>query len=430
MKKAFSLLPFLVFLITFVTLNFMYPNVATYIKDDFPIFAAFIAIIIAFFTFQPKTPLNNKINVFVQGAAQPLIIHMCFIFLMSTVFMHVLDKIGGVQSIVNMSLLMISSSYILPGMFIITSLFSFVIGSSMGTIAACMPIAHAIASTLTIHPALMAGTVVCGSMFGDNLSILSDTTIAAVQITGCNMKEKLKENFSFVLPASLISIIILYYFNQQIAHSTLPISSAITNTDLIKVLPYASIFMLALYGLDILIVLSLGTILATGVGLYLNSFTFIETTTFIFNGFYQSKGMVAVFILILFLAGLSKIVEHNGGISYLLQIIQKHATSTRSTKFTIFMLVCAINITIAINTISILITGPVAKKLGSNKINKAEIATILDLGACITQGILPYSPQILLATSMSMISPLSIMPYLYYQYILLAIFLMKIHIKK
>jgi len=431
MKKAFSLLPFLIFLTTFSALNFIYPNVAPSIKDDFPIFAAFVAIIVAFFTFKPKTSLNDKINVFVQGAAQPLIIHMCFIFLISTVFTHVLEKIGGVQAMVNISLQLISSSFILPGMFVVSSLFSFAIGSSMGTIAAFMPIASAIALQLTISPEFMAGTIVCGAMFGDNLSILSDTTIAAVQITGSNMKEKIKANAKIALPASLLTIILLCYVNQTMTlDTTVPLLSSINDLDFIKIIPYITAFGLALYGLDILAVLSIGTIVATGIGLYLHNFTFVETTNFLFNGFYQSKGMVAVFILILFLAGLSKIVEHNGGIEYLLQRIQQHASSTKSIRLSIFILVSAVNVMVAINTISILITGPIANKLGANKVNRAEIATILDLGSCITQGVLPYAPQILLATSMSSISPLSIMPYLYYQYILLTVFLIDIVFKK
>lgn len=432
MRKLFSLLPFLVFLCTFTGLNFLYPSAAAHVKDDFPMFAAFIAIIFSFFTFKPSTPLNKKIEVFVEGASQSIIVHMCFIFLTSTIFTHVLDKIGGIEALVQLTLQTIPKTLILPGMFLIGSLFSFIIGSSMGTIAACMPIAHALALKLGINPALMTGTIICSSMFGDNLSILSDTTIAAVKITNSNMLDKIKENIKIALPASFLSIILLTYINQTIAlaNTSLAASNLETTVNYFTIVPYVTTLCLALYGIDILAVLCIGIILANGIGIYLNSFTFLDTTTFIFNGFYHAKEMVAVFILVLLLAGLAKIVEFNGGLEYLLQTIQTKSKSSGFTRLIIFILVCIVNVTVAINTISILIVGPVAKKISTNKINAAETATILDLGSCITQGILPYAPQVLLATSMASISPLSVLPYLYYQYILLATLLITFIIKK
>lgn len=419
MKKAVSLLPFLLFLTLFITLNTIYFDAAANIKDGFPIFAAFMAIIGSFFTFQKNTSLQEKIEIFIQGAAQPLIIHMCFIFVMSTVFTNILNKIGSINAIVDVSLHILSPSLMLPGIFTAASLFSFAIGSSMGTIAALMPIAYTISQQLEIAPALMAGIVVGGAIFGDNLSIISDTTISAVQVTGATMYQKMKYNMQIALPASVLTIIALYLINQNMPLAQETSIITIKSICWIKLIPYLVILGLALYGLDILVVLTIGTIIATAFGLYFYDFNFLESTAFLFNGFYESKAMVEVFILILLLSGLSKIVEHNGGIDYLLDKIKKYATSVKSTKFTIFLLVCAVNITIAINTISILITGPIAKKLAKDKIDAASTATILDVGSCISQGVLPYAPQILLATSMCSISSLSVLPYLYYQYFLL-----------
>lgn len=426
MKSRLSLVPLLIFLAVFILLNALYPHATTEIKDGFPIFAAFIAIISSFFTFKKGTSLHNKIDIFVQGASQQIIIHMGFIFLMSTVFAHVLEQVGSIQAVVNLLLYTISDSFVLPGIFIIGSIFSFIIGSSMGTIAACMPIAHALAVKLNINPAMMAATVVCGSIFGDNLSMLSDTTIAAVKITNCNMVDKIKSNIRIALPASILTIIILSYSYSTNDSQLLNLAFHLNSKDILKVTPYLATIVLALYGLDILAVLCIGTIVATCIGLYSSAFTFLDATNFLFTGFYESKGMVAVFILILLLAGLSKIVEHNGGIHYLLKTIQRYASSQRSTKFTIFILVCIVNITVAINTIAILITGPIANKLSKNNIKSSEVATLLDVGSCITQGILPYAPQILLATSMCNISPLSVMPYLYYQYFLLLFLILDI----
>lgn len=415
-----ALLPFFIFLGTFISLHIFFLQEPSTLKDNFPLYAALIAIISSFFTFQKKCSLQEKITIFVKGSAQDIVLHMCYIFLFSTIFTHVLDKIGSTQAAVNASLLCIPTWSVLPGMFIVSSLFSLLVGTSMGAIAAFMPIALPIAKHLVISLPLMTATIICGAMFGDNLSILSDTTIAAVNITKANMRRKFSLNLKIALPAFLASLAILTYQN-YILHQSMPAlqQAAFTMLDGIKIFPYILAFILALLGIDILAVLVLGIFVAIGIGIWQKTFTMLDSINILFNGFYESKGMVNVFILVLLLSGLSKIISYNGGIDYLLHLFNRRLSHKRHAQFVIFILITLVNITIAINTISIIITGPIATKLGNDyDIKPAYTATILDIGSCISQGILPYAPQILLAASIAQISTLAILPYLYYQYLL------------
>jgi Na+/H+ antiporter NhaC len=358
---------------------------------------------------------------------------MCYIFYVSTVFTTILERTGGIASAVNICLLLIPAWCILPGLFIVASLFSFTVGTSMGAIAAFMPIAVSIATQTGITPALMAATIVCGAMFGDNLSILSDTTIAAVKITGSNMKEKLILNAKIAAPAFILSLGLLTYQNYMMANSTALVAQPTLQIyDLIKVIPYIITFALALIGFDILMVLVIGIFIAMGLGVLLSSLTCLQALNLIFDGFYASKGMVNVFMLVLLLAGLSNITTHNGGIEYLIEKLKHKIAGPIQAKFAIFFLVTAINITIAINTIAILIAGPIANKIGNDTdIKPEQTACILDIGSCVSQGLLPYAPQLLLAASMAQVSAISLLPYLYYQYFLaISLFIALLLIKK
>lgn len=422
MKKKYALLPFLVFLLIFAGLHIFCPDHAHDIQENFPLFAVFVALIVSFFTFSKKESIQDRVEIFIEGSSNRIIIHMCYIFFFSTVFTYILDQIGAIDTIVKLSLDIMPSTYILPSLFIITSIFSLTIGSSMGAIAAFMPIAIQIAQSVGIPLPLIGGTILCGSIFGDNLSILSDTTISAVRITKCSMKDKLRLNTLIALPAFFITLGVLIYENSFFTKSIAPLAHhTLYSTDFFNLIPYLLVFGLALYGLDIVITLVFGIIAASTIGLLTSNFTFLETIGFLFKGFYSSREMVHVCLLVLFLAGLSHIVAHNGGLEYILKKTERVATNKFHVKIAMFVLVCLVNAAIVINTISIVITGSVASKLGKKyKINPAETATILDIGSCVSQGILPYTPQILLITSMAKISPLSLLPHLSYQYALIA----------
>ena len=417
--KYTALIPFGVFLTTFILLNIIYHE-GSICKDNFPIFSAFIAIITAFFTFRKNESLNEKVEIFLQGCTQNIIIHMCYIFYISTVFTAILETTGSITSVVNISLLLVPTWCITPGLFIVSSLFSLIVGTSMGAIAAFMPIAVSLAEHLAINPSLIAATIVCGAMFGDNLSMLSDTTISAVKITNSSMQEKLWLNIKIAAPAFLASLIVLMYQNYTITNTCATITHlGINYIDAIKVIPYVITFALALTGLDILIVLVIGSWLAMAIGLLMKNLTLLQAINIVFDGFYASKGMVNVFILVLLLAGLSKIITHNGGIDYVIEKLKHTIADPIQAKLAILFLVSAINMTIAINTIAILITGPIANKISDDcNIEPAQTACILDIGSCLSQGLLPYAPQLLLAACMAKVSAVSLLPYLYYQYFL------------
>lgn len=430
-KRYIALVPFGIFLAIFILLHILYSS-ATIGQDNFPILAALVAIIASFFTFQKNESLNDRIAIFMEGSSQTIVMHMCYIFYLSTVFTAILEHMGGIKAAVNLSLMLIPSWCIIPGMFMVTSLFSITVGTSMGAIAAFMPIAVNIATHCSLHPSLMAATIVCGAMFGDNLSILSDTTIASVAITKSSMKDKLFLNTKIAIPAFIISFIILLYQNYFITDfmQIIPAKS-IGYLDIIKVIPYLATFYIALIGFDILIVLIAGIILAIGIGISLHTLTFLEAINLIFDGFYSSKGMVNVFMLVLLLSGLSKIISHNGGIDYLIDQLEHKIPNALCAKLAIFLLITLINMTIAINTVAILITGPIANKMGNDyKIPAAQTACILDIGSCFTQGILPYAPQLLLAASIAQVSTISLLPYLYYQYFLVISLLVVMVYKK
>jgi len=417
--KLRALIPFAIFLAIFGLLNIVY-SADSIVRDNFPIFAAFVALICSFFTFQNNETLNEKVEIFIQGSSQSMVIHMCYIFFLSTVFTTILEQTGGIQSAVHICLQIIPTWFILPSMFLVSSLFSFTVGTSMGAIAAFMPIAVHISAHLGINPSLMAATIVCGAMFGDNLSILSDTTIAAVKVTGTNMMEKLILNIKIAVPAFIGSIVLLTHQNLQITDVIqLEHLQTITLIDIINILPYLITFYLAAIGLDIIVVLVCGIILALTTGLLLQTLTALTAINLLFDGFYNSKGMVNVFILVLLLSGLSAIITHNGGIEYLIDKLKHQISNVRHAKIAILFIVILINITIAINTIAIIMAGPIAKKIGDDyNIDNAETACILDIGSCTVQGLLPYTPQLLLAASIAQVSTISLLPYLYYQLLL------------
>lgn len=414
--------PFLVFLCLYMSLSFAVsqtnysPDFAQTIRYGLPIFSAFIATIFGlFFTFTKKINLHEKIEIFLNGAANPTILYMYFIFIFSTTLSHILELNGGLKSAIAVGLAYMPTTYMLPGMFILTSVFSFATGTSLGSIAALMPIAHGLAATLHLNPALMAAVVVSGSMFGDNLSVISDTSIAAARSTGSQMKDKFRENIYLASPAFLITLGFLFYWSDTSLTANLLQSTPLTS-DFINVLPYALVLVLAFAGVEVLAVLGAGSLLGATIGIIQNKFAFLEATSFIFEGFYGQKSMVRIVILLMFISGLSKIIEHNGGFSYLLHKMSKKAKNSCQAQLLIAFLTIVINITIAINTLSILITGPIAKQLADKfKIPGGRVACLLDVAATSTQGFLPYAPMMILASTLSHTPVFTIMKYLTYQ---------------
>ncbi len=383
-----------------------------------PVFAALVAIAFSFLTFVVPTPFNKKVELFIEGVAQPTVITMGYIFIFAAVFTYVMRVIGGVDAAAAWGLYFIPESLILPGLFTVVSIFAVAIGSSMGTIAAFLPIGIGIANKLGINPSFMAGVIVGGAMLGDNLSLISDTTIAATQTTGCRMSDKFKMNFWLVMPAFFLTAIVLIWLNYGITaefphEHFLP---QIGNYDAIKILPYGLVLGLALFGLDVIAVLVVGILSALGIGIAYGYFSWAASTSMFVDGFTQSRDIQQVLLLSFSIAGLAKIVEYNGGLRFLLDRLSRRVQSRGAAEVVVAVLIFVVNAAVAINTVAILITGPVAKRIGTRfNVTGKRLACILDIFSCVCQGVIPYAPQLLLAGSIAGVSSVSIIPYLHYQ---------------
>ncbi len=417
-----SLLPFITFVLLFV--GTAMANLAIS-----PLFICIVAIGCGLLTFARHIPFNKRMEIALNGSAQPTIIAMCYIFMFSAVFKHICKIIGGLEAATQLGIAWIEPAYILPGFFTIVSIFATAVGTSMGSIAAFLPIGMNIATTLGIDPALIAGVTVGAAMLGDNLSIISDTTIAAVQTVECRMQDKLKENIKLVIPAFLLTLAVLFFVNTQHYGNTAALpATSLGLSDYITILPYIIIVVAALLGIEVIAVLLLGIFSGMWIGIGQGVFSYTRASGLFLEGFTANCGGIQeVVLLVLLVAALSHIVEYNGGISYIVQKLSKKIGSKASAEWHTVLLVFLINAAVAINTIAILITGPVAKKIADYAgITRARIAALIDIGACICQGVLPYAPQLLLASSLSGVNPIAIMPHLHYQWCMLLVTLCSI----
>jgi Na+/H+ antiporter NhaC len=353
---------------------------------------------------------------------------MCFIFIFSSIFSYIVSASGGVDSAIKLCYVLIPNNWIIPGIFTAIALFSLTIGSSIGGIATFTPIAVGLASKLGVSPAMMAGLAVSGAMLGDNLSVVSDTTIAVVHTTGCNPYKKFKSNALLVIPAFIMTIIVLSIINAYITPASGAQLAATWNlSDIVKVIPYGAVFCMAFAGLDVLVVLALGAFIAATLGILYGKFSVLMAVTFFFEGFYQQKGVIAMFVLVMLIAGLSRIVEHNGGIRYLLNKFHARTKTRAGAESSIALLVSLLDIAVARNTIAILIAGPMARQMGGRfKIPNERVATLLDLFSCTIHGIIPYSSQLLLAAAMAGTTSIALVPHVYYQYFILIVAILSI----
>jgi Na+/H+ antiporter NhaC len=407
----FLLSPFILF-VSFFIISTMFLS-----SKMSPIFACIIAIIYSMFTFSKKLKLNEKISIFVKGSSHPTVIIMCYIYIFISVFNYILRLIGGIDSAVSIGLYAIPGNYILPGFFSIVSLFALATGTSVGAIAAFLPVGIGISKKVGINPSMMAGLVVGGAMLGDNLSIISDTTIAATQSVGAKMVDKFKENVWLVTPAFILTSITLTLINFFYLNIQYHEQIALNKTNFILITPYIAVFSMALCGIDVIAVLISSIFLAIGIGVFQNTFSLLSATQLILEGFSNNEGGVhGVLLLAMLVAGLSKIVEFNGGITYILEKFSSKIKTTFGAEVSIAILTILINTSVAINAVAILVTGPVAKQIASKfGIEPKRTACLLDLFACICQGIIPYAPPLLLAGIIANVPSTSIIPYLYYQ---------------
>ncbi|MBS3798584.1 Na+/H+ antiporter NhaC family protein [Pseudoalteromonas sp. BDTF-M6] len=410
-----SLVPLLVFVALFLgTGLYLQAQGVDYAFYQLPAPVAILpAIVLAFVL--AKQRINESVETFIRGAGHSNIITMCLIYLLAGAFSAVAGATGGVDAIVNAGLSFIPPSLLLPGLFLISAIVSTAMGTSMGTIGAIGPIALAVSMKTGIDPALMAGTIVSGAMFGDNLSIISDTTIAATRTQGCEMKDKFRENLKIALPAALVTIALLVYLTPE------PQAVEVGDFDWLLVLPYFFILVLAVMGLNVFVVLFSGILFAALMG-FTGSY---EGSAFVKDVYKGFSDMQEIFLLSMFIGGLSEFIRRGGGLDYLARKIQ--ALTKLVAKFNrqvadqlgIALLVMTSNLCIANNTVSIIVAGPIAKKLAEDgDISAKRSASLLDIFACVLQGSLPYGAQALLLGATFSISPWQVSTSAFYCFIL------------
>jgi Na+/H+ antiporter NhaC len=419
--RALALLPFAVFLILYIGsgIYFSMRGVdCAFHQLPAPV-ATLPAIIIAMLI--SHTSLKKTLELFIQGVGEPKIINMCLIFLLSGAFTSVAQSTGSIEAAVQLSLSGIPKTFLLPGIFLISASLATAMGTSMGTIAALAPIAFGLSEAASLSPAFVAGALMSGAMFGDNLSIISDTTIAAISTQGCQMKGKFKENSIIAIPAAFVTTIGFCFFSSN------PILSAQTSTEVVKILPYLIILLLALLGFNVLIVLTIGIFFAGLIGMiFFPDYHLILLAQNIYTGFVS---MQDIFILSMLIGGLAILMEKQGGLSYISHKIswiiahfskqQSNGFMQRAAEVGIAFMVSVANLCTANNTIAILCAGSVAKDIADkHAIRSEKTACLLDIFSCVIQGLIPYGAQALLLSTLFHLSPLSVVTHAYYPMVL------------
>ncbi|WP_086775489.1 Na+/H+ antiporter NhaC family protein [Vibrio coralliirubri] len=430
--SAVALIPLIVFLALFI-------GVGTYLSlqgVDFAFYqlpapiAALPAVMLALLLSKDK--LNRAIEQFLGGVGHKDIIAMCMIYLLAGAFAAVAKASGGVDATVNLGLSAIPTSMILPGIFLISAFIATAMGTSMGTIAAVAPVALGIADSAGMSIPLTAGVVLSGAMFGDNLSIISDTTIAATRSQGCEMRDKFKENIRIALPAALIAIVI-FAFNSTATQ--VPETGPI---EWLKVLPYITILILAVSGMNVFVVLTIGILLAGGVSLgSVENYGLTDYAQDIYAGF---GNMQEIFLLSMLIGGLSELMRRQGGLAFLTNLVSglirafgsSHSKQAngRASELGIAGLVSMVNLCTANNTVAIIVSGSVARQLAEeNDVSPRRSASLLDIFSCVIQGVLPYGAQVLLLGSVFNLSPLEIVSNSYYCFALAIVAVVAVFIK-
>lgn len=386
--------------------------------------AIFPAIVCAFFLF--KGTIKEKFETFLEGCGHQDIITMCIIYLLAGGFAVVSKSMGGVDSTVNLGLTYIPAHYIAPGLFIIAGFISTATGTSVGAIVSLTPIAVGLSDKSGVSMAFILAALMGGAMFGDNLSVISDTTIAATKTQGVDMRDKFKVNIKIAAPAAILTLILLVIFGKP----DVVAESQVYTYSLIKVLPYIFVLVLALLGMNVFAVLTAGIALSGIIGFVHGDFTLLSYGKEIYNGF---TGMTEIFILSLLTGGLAALVTKAGGIDWILSIIQKKIKGKKTAKLGIGFLVTLTDMAVANNTVAIIINGPIAKEICEKyDVDPKESAAILDIFSCIAQGAIPYGAQMLIMLSFTKgsVSPFDVIPLLWYQMLLMVFTIVFIFYKK
>ncbi len=401
--NLFALLPIFVFLVIFLGAGILF--------NDFyamPAVVAFLIALLVAFLQNRKLLFAEKIKEIAKGAGDENIITMCLIFLCAGAFSGTVTAAGGVESTVNFGLSILPANLSVVGLFVIACFISVAMGTSVGTVTALAPIAAGIAEKTGFSPALCIAAVLCGAMFGDNLSMISDTTIAAVKTQGCEMKDKFKENFLIVLPAAILTILLFFFATTggEVADkSTL-------SYDIVKILPYLFVLIGALAGLNVFLVLIGGTVFSLIVGVCYGTIPLNQIFTVMGSGITSMYDITVISILV---ACIIALVKKNGGIDFILSFIHKCIRGKKGAEIGISGLALFTDICTANNTVAIVIAGPIAKEIAEDfDISPKRTASLLDIFSSVGQGLIPYGAQMLTAATLTGVTPFHILPFCFY----------------
>jgi len=352
-------------------------------------------------------PFKKRIDTFSHGAATGQMMLMIWIFILAGAFANSAKAMGSIDATVHLTLSVLPSQMLLAGMFIAACFVSLSIGTSVGTIAALTPIAAGVAQETGTDIAMMTAIIVGGAFFGDNLSFISDTTIVATQTQGCRMSDKFRVNAYIVVPAALVILIIYFILGKDIgAPQNIP------SVQWVKVIPYLIVLVMALIGMNVMAVLTLGIVLTGIIGLLTGSFDIY--------GWFGAMGegilsMGELIIVTMMAGGMLELIKQQGGIDFLIEKLTRHVNGKRGAELSIASLVALVDVCTANNTVAILTVGGIAKQVGDRYgVDNKKCASILDTFSCMVQGIIPYGAQMLIAAGLASLNPIAILPYLYY----------------
>ncbi len=401
-RGFFALSPLMLFIVLYL--------VTSIIAGDFykvPITVAFMIASIYAVAITGGYTMSKRIEAFSRGAGTHNMMLMLWIFVLAGAFANSAKMMGSIDATVNLTLSVMPGNMLLAGLFLAACFISLSIGTSVGTIVALVPIAAGIASSTDVNIAMMVAIIVGGSFFGDNLSFISDTTVVATSSQGCKMSDKFRVNLFIVLPAAALILLVYVFMGADIKSP-----ANIPEVEFVKVIPYLVVLVCAIFGMNVMAVLTLGLFLTGVIGM-LNG-------TYDIYGWFGSMGdgilgMSELIIITMMAGGLLECIRENGGIDFIIQKMTSHIHGKRGAEMSIGLLVSLVNVCTANNTVAIITVGNIAKQIGDRYgVDNRKCASILDTFSCCIQGVIPYGAQILMAAGLAQINPVSIIPFLYY----------------
>ncbi|EJU19339.1 MULTISPECIES: Na+/H+ antiporter NhaC family protein [Mogibacterium] len=416
-----ALLPLLLFIVIYLGAGMILQSKGVEMAFyRFPtVVAMTIAVIVAFLMYH-KTGINENFTLFARGAGDENIMTMLMIYLLAGAFSSVAGAMGGVASTANLGLTIISPRFIVPGIFVIAAFLSTATGTSMGTIGAIVPIAYQMAKTADLNMAFVISAVMTGAMFGDNLSMISDTTIAATRTQGVDLKDKFRTNAWISLPSAVITIVLMIIFSKG--------GTSVGQLDysVIKVIPYVLVLGLALAGLNVFTVLLIGILIASVVGIGTGTIGLMDIAGKIWTGY---QGMMEVFLLSMLVGGLAEMTKHYGGLKWLITKTSKLFKGPKSASVGIAALTAITDAAVANNTVAIIVNGEIAREISEKyRIDPRRTASFLDIFSCIMQGFIPYGAQFLMTASLTKnsVNPTDMIPYNWYLIIIAAVSILSV----